>query len=446
MPTLLGLDVPVPITHEPSRLTRLLMFGALVAIGPLTIDIYLAAFPTIVQDLNTTDAAVQLTLTATLIGLALGQLLIGAVADVIGRRRPLLFALSAYVLVSVVIALSSSLEALLVLRFVQGLTAASGMVLANAMVRDLYDGAQMATFISRLFLIVGVAPILAPTLGAQFLHFGSWRTIFWGLAVFGLILASVALFLAPETLPQERRRRGGVVPALQSYGVLLTNRRFVGLMLTAGTAMGALFAYISSATFIFQDLYGMTTQQYALVFAAGAGSLTVASQANGFLVQHIHPVRILRVVLPAAVVISSLLLLSALLNLGVVAIVAGIVLLLGATGFVMPNAPVIALHDHAERAGSAAALLGAGNFLFGAVIAPVTGAFDTGSAVPMAAVMVGCGTLAVLVFWGLARPAEILAGMPWHGSVRPRRAPEAPGPLASPPSPHRAVESAVSGR
>lgn len=435
----------MPLTHEPSRLTRLLMFGALVAIGPLTIDIYLAAFPTIVTDLNTTDAAVQLTLTATLVGLALGQLLIGAVADVIGRRRPLLVALSAYVLVSVVIAASTSLEALLVLRFVQGLTAASGMVLANAMVRDLYSGAQMATFISRLFLIVGVAPILAPTLGAQFLHFGSWRTIFWGLAVFGLVLVSVALFLAPETLPRERRRAGGVLPALRSYGVLLSNRRFVGLMLTAGTAMGALFAYISSATFIFQDLYGMSTQQYALVFAAGAGSLTLASQANGFLVQHVHPVRILRVVLPTAVLISGLLLVAALLDLGVVAIIAGVVLVLGATGFVMPNAPVIALHDHGERAGSAAALLGAGNFVFGALIAPVTGAFDTGSVVPMAAVMVACGLVAVLVFWTLARPGDILASMPWGRSETSRDHPRGPGQEGPPRQGETEVAAALPG-
>lgn len=405
----------MPITHEPSRLTRLLMFGALVAIGPLTIDIYLAALPTIVQDLQTNDAAVQFTLTATLIGLAIGQLLIGAVADVIGRRRPLLVALSAYVLVSVVIAMSSTLEALLVLRFLQGLTAASGMVLANAMVRDLYDGPEMATFISRLFLIVGVAPILAPTLGAQFLHFGTWRTIFWGLAVFGLTLVTLALFRAPETLPPERRRTGGLKPALRSYATLLSDRRFVGLMLTAGTAMGALFAYISSATFIFQDLYGMSTQEYALVFAAGAGSLTLASQANGFLVQRVHPVSILRVVLPVALGISTMLLVASLLDLGVVAVVAGVILVLGATGFVMPNAPVIALNDHGERAGAAAALLGAGNFIFGALISPVTGAFDAASAVPMAAVMVACGALAILVFWTLARPADILVSMPWNG-------------------------------
>lgn len=422
----------MPLTRDPSRLTRLLMFGALVAIGPLTIDIYLAAFPTIVRDLETTDAAVQLTLTATLVGLAVGQLLIGAVADAVGRRRPLLVALGAYVLVSGLVAVSSSLEALLVLRFLQGLTAASGMVLANAMVRDLYDGSQMATFISRLFLIVGVAPILAPTLGAQFLHFGTWRSIFWGLAVFGLALVVATVFLAPETLPPERRRTGGLGPALRSYGVLLRDRRFVGLVLTACTAMGALFAYISSATFIFQDLYGMSTQEYALVFAAGAGSLTIASQANGFLVQRIHPVRILRVVLPSAVVVSSLLLGAALLDLGVAAIVVGVVLVLACAGFVMPNAPVIALHDHGERAGAAAALLGAGNFIFGALVAPVTGAFDAASAVPMASVMVGCGLLAVLVFWTLARPGDILTTMRWGAADPGRRAVTAGAPTDQP--------------
>ena len=152
-------------------LSRLLLFGALVAIGPLTIDMYLAAFPTVVTDLGTTEAVVQLTLTATLVGLATGQLTIGAISDNVGRRIPLLAALSVYVVASVAIALTSTIETLLLLRFVQGFTAASGMVLSQAMVRDLYSGSKMATFISRLFLIVGVAPILAPTLGAQFLHF-----------------------------------------------------------------------------------------------------------------------------------------------------------------------------------------------------------------------------------------------------------------------------------
>jgi DHA1 family bicyclomycin/chloramphenicol resistance-like MFS transporter len=394
-------------------LSRLLLFGALVAIGPLTIDMYLAAFPTVVADLGTSESVIQLTLTATLVGLATGQLTIGAVSDAIGRRVPLLTALTVYVLASVAIAVTGTVETLLALRFVQGFTAASGMVLSQAMVRDLYSGSRMATFISRLFLIVGVAPILAPTLGAQFLHFWPWRSIFWGLAAIGLVLLLVASFRAEETLPAERRSEAGPRPALASYRVLLTDRRYVGLVLTACTAMGSLFAYISSATFIFQELYGMSVQQYALVFGASAGALTVASQVNGSLVKHVHPARIVMVALPVAVLVTSSLLLASLLDLGVWPIVAGVVLVMGMVGFVMPNCPVIALNDHARRAGSAAAVLGASNFTFGALISPISGAFDTTSAVPMATIMVACSVASSAFFFLLARPREIMSHMPW---------------------------------
>ncbi len=398
---------------EQSMLARLLLFGALVAIGPLTIDMYLAAFPTVVTELGTTEAVVQLTLTATLVGLACGQLTIGAISDNIGRRIPLLTALSVYVVASVIIALTSTIETLLLLRFLQGFTAASGMVLSQAMVRDLYSGARMATFISRLFLIVGVAPILAPTLGAQFLRFGPWRSIFWGLAVFGLMLVVLSFFRVRETLPMERRTAAGPRPAFASYGILLRDRRYVGLVLTVCTAMGSLFAYISSATFIFQDLYGMSVQQYALVFAAGAGSLTVTSQINGSLVKRIHPARIMMVALPFMVLVTSSLLAVSLLDLGVWPIVAGVVMAMGTVGFVMPNSPVIALNEHGMRAGAAAAVLGASNFGFGALIAPISGAFDATSAVPMAAIMVACSVASLTFFYILARPREIMRDMPW---------------------------------
>ncbi len=401
------------VRREPRMLSRLLLFGALVGIGPLTIDMYLAAFPTVVADFGTTEAVVQLTLTATLVGLALGQLTLGAVSDTVGRRIPLVAALSAYVLASVAIALTDTITAVLVLRFVQGFTAAAGMVLSQAMVRDLYSGSQMATFISRLFLIVGVAPIIAPTLGAQFLVFWEWRSIFWGLAAFGLALVALSFAFAKETLPLERRSARGPGPAFRSYGVLLRDRRYVGLVLTAATAMGALFAYISSATFIFQDLYGMTTQQYALVFAGGAGALTIASQVNGSLVKRIHPARILTVALPTAVLMSSSLLVASLLDLGVWAVTAGVVGVMGVVGFIMPNSPVIALNDHGDRAGSAAAVLGASNFVFGALISPISGAFGASSAVPMAVIMVACTSASLVFFWTLARPREIMRDMPW---------------------------------
>ncbi|WP_153398457.1 multidrug effflux MFS transporter [Ornithinicoccus halotolerans] len=393
---------------------KLLLFGALVGIGPLTMDMYLAAFPAVVSDLSTTASAVQLTLTATLVGLASGQLIIGAVSDTLGRRRPLITALVGYVAASVLIALSDSIAALLVLRFFQGLTAAAGMVLSQAMVRDLYSGSVMARFISRLFLIVGVAPIIAPTLGAQFLYLGTWRTIFWALAGIGLLLTALAIWRVQETLPEERRGSRGLRPVARSYRVLLTDRRYVGLVLTAATAMGALFAYISSATFIFQDLYGFSTQEYALVFAAGAGSLTIASQVNGSLVRRHHPVRILQVALPAGLLAGLGLLVVALLDLGPWPLVVGIVLLLGTVGFVMPNNPVIALHHHARRAGSAAALLGATNFVLGALISPLSGLFNAASAVPMAAIMVGCSVLSLTAFHLLAKPRDILRDMAWE--------------------------------
>ncbi len=401
----------------PSMISRLLLFGALVAIGPLTIDMYLAAFPAVVSDLGTTEATVQLTLTATLVGLGLGQLTIGAVSDNIGRRIPLITALSVYVVASVAIALTSTIETLLLLRFLQGFTAAAGMVLSQAMVRDLYSGSHMATFISRLFLIVGVAPILAPTLGAQFLHFWEWRSIFWGLAAFGFALVILSVFRVKETLPAHRRTAAGPRPAFASYGVLLRDRRYVGLVLTACTAMGSLFAYISSATFIFQDLYGMSVQQYALVFAAGAGSLTVTSQINGSLVKRIHPARIMMIALPVMVVLTTSLLVVSLLDFGVWPIVAGVVMVMGVVGFVMPNSPVIALSDHGMRAGAAAAVLGASNFTFGAIISPISGAFNAASAVPMATIMVTCSIASLTFFYTMARPREIIAAMPWGDDV-----------------------------
>jgi len=177
--------------------------------------------------------------------------------------------------------------------------------------------------------------------------------------------------------------------------------------------MGSLFAYISSGTFIFQDLYGLSTQQYALVFAGGAGALTVSSQINGSLVKRFHPAAIMRIALPAGAVVAGLLLVAALADWGMVSIIVGVIAVMFVVGFVMPNSPVIALNVHGDRAGAAAALLGASIFVFGALISPISGAFEASSAVPMAAIMVGCSVTSLLVFWLLARPGEILREMAW---------------------------------
>lgn len=380
-----------------------LLLSALTAVGPLTIDLYLSAFPRIVDELGTTESRVQLTLTATLAGLAIGQLLIGSVSDAVGRRAPLLVSLAVYVAASVGIVVAGSVAALTGLRFVQGLAAAAGMVLSMAIVRDSFEGYRIGKVIARLMLVVGVAPILAPTIGAQFLRFGSWRGMFVALAAVGALLFVVVLLRLRETLPAERRRSGGTTAALRSYGSLLGDWSFIGLALIAGFYMAAMFTYISASTFVFQDFFGMSAQQYAVVFGVGAVSVTAGSQINGALVGRVAPERILQVAVAAGFVLSGGLLVAALAGGGLAWLVPLIVLTLGTAGFVMPSVPAIALERNAHRAGSAAALIGAFQFGVGAVIAPVTGLLGGSPPVTMAAVMFGVIVVAGAVLLGLRR-------------------------------------------
>ncbi|WP_454730138.1 multidrug effflux MFS transporter [Cellulosimicrobium protaetiae] len=388
---------------RPGRISAglVLLLSALTAIGPLTIDLYLSAFPRIVDELGTTESRVQLTLTATLAGLAIGQLLIGSVSDAIGRRAPLLVSLAVYVAASAGIVFAGSVAALTGLRFVQGLSAAAGMVLSMAIVRDSFEGYQIGKVIARLMLVVGVAPILAPTIGAQFLRLGSWRGMFVALAVVGAVLFVLVLLRLRETLPAERRRSGGTVAALRSYGSLLGDWSFIGLALIAGFYMAAMFTYISASTFVFQDFFGMSAQQYAIVFGVGAVSVTAGSQINGALVGRVAPERILQGAVAAGFVLSGGLLVAALAGGGLAWLVPLIVLTLGTAGFVMPSVPAIALERNAHRAGSAAALIGAFQFGVGAVVAPVTGLLGGSPPVTMAAVMFGVVVVAGAVLLGL---------------------------------------------
>ncbi|QDW61871.1 multidrug effflux MFS transporter [Oerskovia sp. KBS0722] len=403
----------------PTRATRItvgfvLLLSALTAIGPLTIDLYLSAFPQIVTDLGTTESRIQLTLTATLAGLALGQLLIGSLSDAVGRRLPLLSALSIYVLASVGIVFVQSIEMLTVLRFVQGLTAAAGMVLSMAIVRDNFEGFLVGKVIARLMLVVGVAPILAPTIGAQFLRMGSWRLMFVALAVFGVLLLVLAALRLKESLPPARRRTGGTVAALRSYGSLVRDWSFFGLALLGGFYMAAMFTYISASTFVFQEQFGLSAQQYAIIFGAGAVSVTIGSQVNGALVGRVTPEQILRVIVPVGILLSAALFAATLSGAGLPVIVALIVLTLGTAGFVMPSVPAVALERNAHRAGSAAALLGAMQFGVGAGIAPLTGLIGGDVTITMAAVMFGVISVAGLLLLSLTRS---LRAAPVEGTV-----------------------------
>jgi DHA1 family bicyclomycin/chloramphenicol resistance-like MFS transporter len=389
------------------RLVLVLVLGLLAALGPLTIDMYLPSLPTITGELHTTAAAVQLTLTGTLAGLGLGQLLIGPLSDAFGRRLPLLVGIGVHVLASVFCVVAPNLAVLGALRLLQGLGAAAASVVAMAVVRDLFEGLAAARILSRLMLVIGVSPILAPTLGGAMLTWTSWRGVFVALTLIGaLIMTGTALFL-PETLPRSQRRNGGVAGTMRDYGRLFGDRVYVGLILVNGLALAALLAYVSGSSFVLEDQFGLSEQEFAYVFAGGAVGLIGATQLNLRLLRRWAPQRILAASLIAALVASGVLALFAATGFGgLVGVLIPLWLVLTAVGLAMPNAPALALSRHGEAAGTAAALLGAVQFGLGALSAPLVGVLGAGASAMAAVVLLGA-VAANVVLWVVVRPGRL---------------------------------------
>ncbi|WP_327003952.1 multidrug effflux MFS transporter [Dactylosporangium sp. NBC_01737] len=400
------------MTANPVRLV--LVLGSLIAIGPLTIDMYLPALPSITEDLHTTSTAVQLTLTGTLAGLALGQLAIGPWSDAVGRRVPLLAGLVLHVLASVACVFAPDVTVLGALRVLQGLGVAASSVVAMAVVRDLFSGAAFARLFSRLMLVMGAAPILAPTLGSAVLRWTEWRGVFVVLAVFGVLLTTLAALALTETLTPARRRSGGVVSTLGVYGSLLRDRVFVGLVLVAGFAMAALFAYVGGSSFVLQEVYGLSEAQFGLAFGAGAVGLIGGTQYNVRLLRRFTPQRILVSALAAGTVAGAVLVVLAATGLGgLPALLAALWAVLTAAGLALPNAPALAMSRHGEAAGTAAALLGAVQFGIGAVAAPLVGVLGTG-ATAMAVVIAGGLLTATLTLLVVVRPGSLVTSEDDH--------------------------------
>ena len=391
-----------------SRLKLVLVLGSLIALGPLTIDMYLPALPSIPADLETTEAAVQLTLTGTLLGIALGQLLVGPLSDAFGRRRPLLAGVAVHVLASLLCFVAPTVEVLGGLRLLQGLGAAAASVTAMAVVRDLYTGHAAAVLLSRLMLILGAAPVLAPTLGGQVLRHTDWRGVFVVLAAAGLAVMGIAARSLEETLPPHRRRSGRVVGTLRTYRSLLRDRAFVGLILVAGLAMAAIFAYVSGSPFVFQEQYGLDEQEFGLLFGAGAIGLIGSTQLNPVLLRRWQPQQLLVSALVIGVACSAVLLLTALTGAGgLVGLVLPLWAVLTAVGLAMPHTPALALTRHGEAAGTAAALLGATQFGLAALIAPCVGLLGNDArAMSLVVAATMTGALAVLLL--VVQPSRLV--------------------------------------
>ena len=399
--------VPDQPVARPGAARTALTLGAFVAIGPLTIDMYLPALPSMTRDLGTTAAAGQLTLTGTLVGLALGQLVIGPLSDAYGRRRPLLAGTALHVVASLLVLVAPTVAVLGALRVLQGVGAAAGAVVAIAVVRDLYDGRAAATMLSRLFLVLGAAPVLAPTIGGELLRFTSWRGVFALLAVYGLLMLAVGWATLRETLPPERRRSAGVRGTLRGYGELLHDRAYVGLVLVAGLTMAGLFSYVSGSAFVYQGEFGLDEQEFGLLFGAGAFWLIAATQLNPLVLRRFEPQQILvaGTVIGAAAG-AALVVLAGTATGGLPAVVISLWVVLFACGLALPNAPALALSRHGDAAGTAAALLGAVQFGVGALVSPVVGLLGN-DAVAIGIVVVSALTLAIVVLVAVVRPWQL---------------------------------------
>ncbi|MFI7636280.1 multidrug effflux MFS transporter [Nonomuraea sp. NPDC049400] len=368
----------------------LVILGALSAIGPLSIDMYLPALPAITSEMLSTPAQVQLTLTACLIGVSVGQVIAGPVSDVRGRRVPLIVGVAGFMVASLLCAFAPSVPMLVAFRLLQGVLGGAALVIVRAVVRDLYDGAAIARIFATLMLVSGLAPILAPIAGAQLLSFTSWRGVFVALSVAGVVLLLAVLSGVRETLPAAERESGGLKHTVGTFGKLLRDRAFMGSALTAGLAFAAMFGYISGSPFVLQEVYGATPQQYSLIFGLNAFGLTAMAQLGGRLSGRVPPVTLVTTGLVVGLAGAALLLAAALTGLGLWAIVGGLFVIMLGQGLVMPGTGALALASQpAQVAGSASALLGVLQFALGAAAAPLVGLVGASSAVPMACVMLG---------------------------------------------------------
>ena len=377
--------------------------GALCAVSPLGIDMYVPGLPELTKSLGTTASAAQLSVTGFLLGLVLGQLLFGPLGDLFGRRPLLIGGALLAAACSVVCVFSPNIEVFVIARLLAGFFGATGPVLARSVVSDRFEGAQRARYYALLGVVVGVAPVAAPALGGVVVALGSWRYVFVLLAVVSLVLALCVVRWVPESLPPQRRGKGGVGASFAAMGTLLRNRAFAGYILVMAFTSAAMFTYVSDSSFVFEQHFGTSVALYTVIFAGNAVAMLISSTVFGALSGRVPAQRLLGIglaIAAAATVVHLVLSVTTGGNL----VVSWVCLLATLTGIglIFPATTTIVQGLGSASAGAASALLGAGQFALGAVISPLAGLFQAG-VLPLAAMMAAGTVLAGGAFLGVRR-------------------------------------------
>lgn len=392
-----------PMYKKSYILSFIIILGSLSAFGPLTIDMYLPALPTIADELNTSVSMTQLSLTACLIGLAVGQLIMGPLSDIRGRKKPLVFALATYTLASLLCFFTTSIWAFVALRFLQGLGGAAGIVISRATARDLFSGPSLTKFFATLMLVNGLAPIVAPVFGGQLLQVMSWRGVFAVLTAIGGIMLIVVISFLQETLPIEKRKTGGIKEVFLTFGELIKDKTFMGFVLSKGFIMSSMFAYISGSTFVLQDIYGMSAQQFSLVFAINGLGLVLVTQITGRGSKWLKEISMFKYGLFQSIVSSLFLLVVLVLHVSVIWVCVALFFVITSVGIVNTTTFTLTMNNQGDRAGSASALLGLLPFLLGAIVSPLVGIGNGTTALPLGIVIASCASIASVSYWVLGR-------------------------------------------
>ncbi|MBT9671300.1 Bcr/CflA family efflux MFS transporter [Secundilactobacillus kimchicus] len=375
------------------RLRFILILGTLSATGPLAIDLYLPALPQMMRQFNTSASMMQLSITACLIGLAIGQLIVGPLSDRYGRRRPLFLGFFVFALASLAISLTHSISLLIIFRFLQGIAGASGQVLSRAVARDLFSGTALTQFYAILNAVNGIFPILAPIVGGVLIRFVPWQGIFVLLGTIGLILCGLIIIGIPETLAIAQRQTGPLFDIYKSFGQLLKTPQFTGYIIVTGVVYGSLFSYIAASTFVYQNLFGLSAQAFSLIYALNGLGIVIGSALPGRLNQ-ISAKRQVQVSLSISVLVGGLLLVGANVHFPLVAVAGLIFVLVMMIGLLLTLTTSIIMNLTTQNAGGASALIGLSQNAFGGLASPIVGLFGSASYAPMATM--------VLLFSGAA--------------------------------------------